>query len=61
VTKLASDAERAVAALVAAELARHLRLPVTRARLRTECPDIEPAVINTVIDRYIAILARKSS
>lgn len=58
--RFATDAELVVAALVAAELARHLRSPITRARLRAERQDIGPDVINAVVDRYIAILDRKA-
>lgn len=57
--RFATDAELAVAALVAAELARHLGSPTTRARLRAAQPDVDPGVIGAVIDRYIAILNRK--
>jgi len=56
----ASDDELAVAALVAVELARHLRSPSTRARLRAELTDVAADVIDEVIDRYIAILDRRA-
>ncbi len=55
----ATDDERAVAAIVAAELARHLMSPVTRARIRTANPSIDPDVIVTVIDRYVSLLERR--
>jgi len=56
----ATEAELSVAALVAVELARHLRSPSTRARLRAERPDLAADVIDEVIARYVAMLDRRS-
>lgn len=60
---MSADKLNALVALIARELQAHLRSPATRARLRTHAAmlDVAPSDVDTVIDRWCAMLARREA